>query len=104
MKGRVFNKRSGRTGKQEQDLGSTHRKPRGDPRLQAVNRQQMAWRAVDVEQLIAEDHRARAIWQLVGKSIVAKYRIANIVMPDGLVPLKVLDKYSYCTFTKRWLP
>jgi len=38
-----------------------------EPRLQAVNRQQMAWRAVDVEQLIAEDHPARAIWQLVGK-------------------------------------
>ena len=41
--------------------------PPGEPRLQAVNRQQMAWRAVDVEQLIAEDHPARAIWQLVGK-------------------------------------
>lgn len=38
-----------------------------EPRLQAVNRQQMAWRAVDVEQLIAEDHPARAIWELVGK-------------------------------------
>jgi hypothetical protein len=32
-----------------------------------VNRQQMAWRAVEVEQLIAEDDPARAIWQLVGK-------------------------------------
>ena len=32
-----------------------------------LNRQQMAWRVVDVEQLIAEDHPARAIWQLVGK-------------------------------------
>src|SRR5215471_18993957 len=39
----------------------------GAPRLQAVNRQQMAWRAVDVEQLIVEDHPARAIWQLVEK-------------------------------------
>jgi hypothetical protein len=29
-----------------------------EPRLQAVNRQQMAWRAVEVEQLIAEDHPA----------------------------------------------
>ena len=35
----------------------------GEPRLQAVNRQQMAWRAADVEQLIAENHPARAIWQ-----------------------------------------
>jgi hypothetical protein len=27
----------------------------------------MSWRAVDVENLIAEDHRARAIWTLVGR-------------------------------------
>ena len=27
----------------------------------------MSWRAVDVERLIGEDHRARAIWALVGR-------------------------------------
>src|SRR6267154_2885741 len=27
----------------------------------------MSWRAVDVERLIGEDHRARAIWTLVGR-------------------------------------
>ena len=27
----------------------------------------MSWRAVDVERLIGEDHRARAIWELVGR-------------------------------------
>jgi hypothetical protein len=32
-----------------------------------VNRQQMSWRAVDVERLIGEDHAARAIWTLVGR-------------------------------------
>jgi len=32
-----------------------------------VNRQQMSWRAVDVEQLIDQDHRARVIWELVGQ-------------------------------------
>jgi transposase len=32
-----------------------------------VNRQQMSWRAVDVERLIGEDHPARAIWALVGR-------------------------------------
>jgi transposase len=31
-----------------------------------VNRQQMSWRAVDVEKLIGEDHPARTIWTLVG--------------------------------------
>ena len=32
-----------------------------------VNRQQMSWRAVDVERLIDEDHAARAIWTLLGR-------------------------------------
>ncbi len=37
------------------------------PLIRYVNRQQMSWRAVDVEQLIGEDHPARAIWALVGR-------------------------------------
>src|SRR2546421_6672258 len=36
------------------------------PLIRYVNRQQMSWRAVDVERLIGEDHPARAIWTLVG--------------------------------------
>jgi transposase len=36
------------------------------PLIRYVNRQQMSWRAVDVEKLIGEDHPARAIWKLVG--------------------------------------
>jgi len=35
--------------------------------IRYVNRQQMSWRAVDVERLISEDHPARAIWILVGR-------------------------------------
>jgi transposase len=37
------------------------------PLIHYVNRQQMSWRAVDVERLIGEDHGARAIWTLVGR-------------------------------------
>ncbi len=37
------------------------------PLIRQINRQQMSWRAVDVERLIGEDHRARAIWTLVGR-------------------------------------
>jgi transposase len=37
------------------------------PLIRYVNRQQMSWRAVDVERLITEDHPARAIWILVGR-------------------------------------
>ena len=37
------------------------------PLIRYVNRQQMSWRAVDVEKLIGDDHPARAIWGLVGR-------------------------------------
>jgi transposase len=37
------------------------------PLIRQINRQQMSWRAVDVERLIGEDHRSRAIWTLVGR-------------------------------------
>jgi hypothetical protein len=38
-----------------------------EPLIRRVNREQMLWRAVDVERLIGEDHAARAIWDLVGR-------------------------------------
>ena len=38
-----------------------------EPLIRRINRDQMLWRAVDVEQLIGEDHPARAIWGLVGR-------------------------------------
>jgi hypothetical protein len=38
-----------------------------EPLIRRINREQMMWRAVDVEQLIGEDHPARAIWELVGR-------------------------------------
>src|ERR1700730_103560 len=37
------------------------------PLIRLVNRQQMSWRAVDVERLVDEGHPARAIWMLVGR-------------------------------------
>jgi hypothetical protein len=37
------------------------------PLIRYANRQQMSWRAVDVERLIGEDHSTRAIWALVGR-------------------------------------
>jgi transposase len=39
---------------------------RRKPRLKRVDRQQMVWRAIDVEHLIDADHPARAIWDLLG--------------------------------------
>ncbi|SRR6266478_6101435 len=37
-----------------------------EPLIRRINREQMCWRAVDVEQLIEQDHVARTIWDLVG--------------------------------------
>jgi transposase len=39
-----------------------------------VNRQQMVWRSIDVEQLIEQDHPARAIWELVGRLDLSAYQ------------------------------
>jgi transposase len=36
-------------------------------RVRAVNRDQLLMRALDVEQLVGEDHPARAIWEFVGR-------------------------------------
>jgi transposase len=48
--------------------------PQGkQPLIRYVNRQQMSWRAVDVNKLIAEDHRARAIWALVGSLNLTRF-------------------------------
>lgn len=43
------------------------------PLIRFVNRQQMSWRAVDVERLIDEDHPARAIWELVGRLDLSRF-------------------------------
>jgi transposase len=46
---------------------------RKQPLIRPINRQQMSWRAVDVERLIGEDHRARAIWTLVGRLDLSRF-------------------------------
>src|SRR3990172_9535733 len=43
------------------------------PLIRPINRQQMSWRAVDVERLIGEDHPARAIGALVGRMDLGRF-------------------------------
>lgn len=45
----------------------------GEARLKVVDRKQLLFRTVDVEQLIEEDHRARAIWEFVGQLDLTGY-------------------------------
>src|SRR2546428_3227689 len=45
-------------------------------RLKRVSRQQMVLRAVEVEKLIEADHVARAIWELVGRLDLSRFRAA----------------------------
>src|ERR1700684_660690 len=54
------------------------------PLIRHVNRQQMSWRAVDVEKLIGEDHPARAIWTLVGRlDLTPFYRAIESSAEEG---------------------
>jgi transposase len=42
-------------------------------RLQPINRQQMVFRAVDVEQLVEPEHVVRAIWEMTGRLNLTPY-------------------------------
>ena len=44
------------------------------PRYEAINREQLCWRVVDVERLIGEEHPARGIWEFVGQLDLSGYR------------------------------
>src|SRR5271169_2585192 len=52
------------------------------PRLVSVDRRQMVMRAIEVERLIAEDHPARSIWELVGRLDLSRY-YADIAAVEG---------------------
>lgn len=43
------------------------------PRFQQIDREQLSWRPMNVERLIAEDHPVRAIWDFVGKLDLSGY-------------------------------
>jgi len=43
------------------------------PRFEQIDREQLFWRMINVEQLIADDHAARAIWEFVGKLDLSRY-------------------------------
>ncbi len=60
------------------------------PRVQAINRGQMVLRPLAVEQLIGEDHPARAIWQLVGERDLGRF-YAEIKAVEGTAGREAVD-------------
>jgi transposase len=58
-------------------------KPRPEPKYVAIDRVQSFWASVDVEDLIPADHRARAIWELLGKLDFSAWE-KNIDSREGL--------------------
>ena len=58
---------------QEQPEGKRRAVPVEVPKLVPVDRKQMRWTSVAVEDLIAGDHKARAIWELAGKMDLTRF-------------------------------
>src|SRR6266849_9907140 len=52
------------------------------PRLVAIDRRQLLLRTVDVERLVDDEHRVRAIWELVGRLDLRLYH-AQIAAVEG---------------------
>ena len=53
---------------QQETSSKTTFKPNiNQPKIKEINRQQMLMRTVEIQNLIPEDHEARAIWEFVGK-------------------------------------
>jgi len=63
----------------------------GRARIKPVNRNQMMMRPVDVEQLIEEDHPARAIWAFVGKLDLGRFE-EPIQAVEGVAGRPVWDR------------
>ncbi|MCX6995508.1 MAG: IS1182 family transposase [Kiritimatiellaeota bacterium] len=69
---------------------------KGAPRLKAVNRQQLVFRAVDVELLIEEDHPARAIWAFTGRMDWSGF-LASIQAVAGVAGRAAWDPRLLCS-------
>ena len=44
------------------------------PRYEAIDREQLCWRPIDIERLIGAEHPARAVWEFVGGLDLSRYQ------------------------------
>jgi transposase len=73
------------------------------PRLNAINRQQLVLRTLDVERLVDDDHSVRCIWELVGRLDLSLY-YSQIAAVEGQPGREHTDPqflisawiYAYC--------
>ena len=63
---------------------------RPKPRVQVIDRRQMVLRPMAVEQLIGDDHPARAIWELVGQRELSRF-YAEIKAVEGSAGREPVD-------------
>jgi transposase len=57
----------------EQPVEQRQAVPTGRPKLKSVNRQQTMMATIEVEELIPLDHKARAIWEVVGSRDLSRF-------------------------------
>jgi transposase len=57
----------------EQPVEQKQAVPTGRPKLKSVNRQQTMMATIEVEELIPLDHKARAIWEVVGSRDLSRF-------------------------------
>lgn len=57
---------------QSSEAEQQRRKP-SELKLREPNRNQMSWAAIDLDELIASDHKARAIWHLTGQLDLTRF-------------------------------
>lgn len=62
------------------------------PRLKAINRRQLVMRPMDIEQLVAEDHEVRAIWEFVGCLDLSRY-YEDIEVREGEAGRPAMDPW-----------
>src|SRR5262245_29937615 len=69
-------------------------------RVQAINRRQMVLRPMVVEQLIGDDHAARAIWELVGQRDLSRFyaeikAVAGVAGREPVDPRLLISLWIY---------
>jgi transposase len=64
--------------------------PKGTPRFQPINRNQLLWHSVDVEKLVGPDHLVRAIWELTGQLDLNRFS-ADVKAVDGVAGRPAYD-------------